>query len=165
MSGHGVHKNIPVSHNKLTLGLPVGYTSSNSTAHKLFPVHPRVITGPPKMSPPLHLRWWADRSSCGQRTPVLYIKPGLILVVHTDDLVWWIMPTSMDRCPFKTTADCQQTKCYARADAVFQLTWCFRKTFILRQSLKKDAQTTSAYTTAINVIKLSKIRSSRSGLW
>ena len=46
----------------------------------LFPVNRRTITGPPKMSLLL----------AAQITPVLIIKPGLILVPHTDDLSWYI---------------------------------------------------------------------------
>ena len=41
---------IPVSGIKLMLGLRVGFISSHLTADKLFPVNPRVNTGPPKMS-------------------------------------------------------------------------------------------------------------------
>ena len=46
----GIHKNIPVSATKLTLGIRVGFISSHLTVVKLFPVNPRAITGPPKMS-------------------------------------------------------------------------------------------------------------------
>ena len=46
------------------------------TTDKLFPVNPRVITGPPKMS--LLLK--------AKIMPALIIKPKLILVVHTDEL-------------------------------------------------------------------------------
>ena len=35
---------------KLTLGLRVGFISSHLAADKLFPVNPRAITGPPKIS-------------------------------------------------------------------------------------------------------------------
>ena len=42
MKGLNVHKNIPVSITKMTLGLLV--------ADKLFPINPRPIMGPPKMS-------------------------------------------------------------------------------------------------------------------
>ena len=50
MRGLNVHKNIPVSITKLTLGLRVGFISSHLTADKLLPVNPRAITGPPKTS-------------------------------------------------------------------------------------------------------------------
>ena len=72
----GIHKNIPVSGTKLTLGLRVGFISSDLTVNKLFPVNPRAITGPPKMS--LLLEAKSMRA--------LIIKPRLILVAHTDDL-------------------------------------------------------------------------------
>ena len=80
MRGLNIHKNIPVSVTKLTLGLRVGFVSSHLTADKLFPVNPRVITGPPKMSLLLEAK----------SMPALIIKPRLILVTHTDDLGWYI---------------------------------------------------------------------------
>ena len=46
----GIHKNIPVSGTKPTLGLRVGFVGSHLTVDKLIPVNPRTITGPPKMS-------------------------------------------------------------------------------------------------------------------
>ena len=76
MRGLGVHKNIPVSDTKLTLGLRVGFVSSHLIAHKLFPVNVRAITGPLKMSLLLEVK----------RTPALIVKLRLILVMHTDDL-------------------------------------------------------------------------------
>ena len=45
-----VHENIDVSDTKLMLGLRVYFFSSYLTANKLFPMNPRAITGPPKMS-------------------------------------------------------------------------------------------------------------------
>ena len=80
MRGLNVHKNIPVSITKLPLGLRVGFISSHLTADKLFPVNPRVITGPPKMSLLLEAK----------SIPALIIKPRFILVTHTDDLGWYI---------------------------------------------------------------------------
>ena len=74
----GIHQNIPVSGTKLTLGLRVGFIGSHLTVHKLFPVNPRVITGPPNMSFLLEAK----------SVPALIIKPRLILVAHTDDLGW-----------------------------------------------------------------------------
>ena len=47
---------------------------------KLLPVNPRVITGPPKMSLLLEAK----------SMPALIIKPRLILVMHMDDLGWYI---------------------------------------------------------------------------
>ena len=47
---------------------------------KLFPVNPRAITGPPKMSVLLE----------ANSMPALIIKPRFILVTHTDDLGWYI---------------------------------------------------------------------------
>ena len=74
----GIPKNIPVSGTKLTLGLRVGFISSHLKVDKLFPVNPRAITGPPKMS----LLFEAKSMLA------LIIKPSLILVAHTDDLGW-----------------------------------------------------------------------------
>ena len=45
-----IHKSIPVSDTKLTMGLRVGFISFHLTADKLFPVNPKAIRGPPKMS-------------------------------------------------------------------------------------------------------------------
>ena len=45
----GIHKNIPVSGTKVTLGLRVGFIRSHLTVDKLFPVNPRAIAGPSKM--------------------------------------------------------------------------------------------------------------------
>ena len=80
MRGLNIHKNIPVSITKLTLGLRVGLISSHLTEDKLFPVNTRAITGPPKMSLLLE-----EKSM-----PVLIIKPRFILVTHLDDLGWHI---------------------------------------------------------------------------
>ena len=75
-----VLKNITVSVAKLTLSLQVGFISSHLTADKLFPVNPRAITGPPKMSLLLEAK----------SMPALIIKLRFILVSHTDDLGWYI---------------------------------------------------------------------------
>ena len=72
----GIHQSIPVSGTKLTLDLRVGFIGSHLTVDKLFPVNPRAITGPPNMSFLLEAK----------SVPALIIKPGLILVAHTDDL-------------------------------------------------------------------------------
>ena len=50
------------------------------TVDKLFPVNPRAITGPPKMSLLLEAKSML----------ALIIKPRFILVTHTDDLDWYI---------------------------------------------------------------------------
>ena len=47
MRGLDVHENIDVSDTKLMLGLRV---CSDLTANKLFPINPRAVTGPLKMS-------------------------------------------------------------------------------------------------------------------
>ena len=62
-----IHKNISVSGTKLTLGLRVGFISSDLTADKLFLVNPRAITHPPKMSVLLEVK----------SMPALIIKPRL----------------------------------------------------------------------------------------
>ena len=79
MRGTNIHKNIPVPVTKLTLGLvPV---RSHVTADKLFPVNPRTITGPLKMSLLL----------VAKSMSALGIKARFILVMHTDVLGWYIM--------------------------------------------------------------------------
>ena len=90
-----IHKNIPVSDSKVTLGLRVGSIFSQLTADKHFPVNPRVITGPPKM------RFLLD----AQSTPALITKLRLILVVHTDDLVWYITQIQREKCSFKSSTE------------------------------------------------------------
>ena len=70
MRGLDIPKNSSVSVTELALSLRVGFISSHLTADKLFPVNPRAITGPPKMSLLLEAK----------RMPALIIKPGLILV-------------------------------------------------------------------------------------
>ena len=73
----GIHKNIPATDTKLTLGLRVGFNSSHLTTNKLFQVNPRDITNPLKMSLLVG-------------TSSIIIKPRRILVFHTDDLGWYI---------------------------------------------------------------------------
>ena len=85
MRGMNVHQNIAVSVTKLTLGLCVCFISSHLTANKLFPVNPRAITGPPKMS----------LLPEAKRMPALIVKPRFILVTHTDDLGWKITSNQM----------------------------------------------------------------------
>ena len=50
MRGLDVHENIDVSDTKMMLSLPVCFISSDLTAYKIFPINPRAIRGPPKMS-------------------------------------------------------------------------------------------------------------------
>ena len=73
-----IHMNSPVSITELILGLWVGFISSHLTVNKLYPVNPRAITGPLKMSLLLEAK----------SIPALIIKLRLILVMHTDDLGW-----------------------------------------------------------------------------
>ena len=80
MRGLNLHKNIPVSITKLTVGFRVGFISSHLKADKLFPVNPRAITGPPQM------RFCLE----AKIKQALIINPRLILVTHTDDLGWYI---------------------------------------------------------------------------
>ena len=80
MRGWDIHKNSPVSATKLTLGLRVGFISSHLTVNKPFPVNPRVMTGPPKISFLLETK----------SMPALIIKPRLILDMHTDDRGWYV---------------------------------------------------------------------------
>ena len=89
----GIHKNILVSGTKATPGLRVGFISSHLTVDKLFPVNPRAITGPPKMSLLL----------VAKSMPALIIKPRLILLAHLDILVGTKRPTSSNKCSFKTS--------------------------------------------------------------
>ena len=79
-----VHKNIPVSNTKLTLGLQVGFISSHLIVDTLFPINQRAITGPLKMSVLLEAKGM----------PALIIKSRFILVTHTDDLAQQTSETS-----------------------------------------------------------------------
>ena len=87
MRGLDIHKNSHVSVTKLTIGLRLGFISSHLTANKLFPVNPRAITGPPKMSLLLEAK----------SMPALIIKPRLILVTQTDDFRWNITSNQQGR--------------------------------------------------------------------
>ena len=80
MRGLNVHKDIPVSVTKLTLGLRVGFFSSHLIADKLFQINQRAITCPPKTSLLLETK----------SMPALIIKQMFIHVTHTDDLGWYI---------------------------------------------------------------------------
>ena len=109
MKGMNIHKNIPVSAAKLTLGLRVSFISFHLTTDKFFSVNQWAITGPPKMGLLLEAK----------SMPGLMIKPRLILVTHTDVLGWYITSkqagTDVRSNPQQ---DCQQAKCYARADPI-----------------------------------------------
>ena len=118
-----IPKNIPVSVNKLSSGLRDGFITSYLTADKLFPVNSRAIMAPPKMSLLLEAKCM----------PALIIKPRLILVTHPNDHG----PSSRDRCSFKTSTGlsaCQMLRQgrsrIAPQTVLFQLTWCFRKSFL-----------------------------------
>ena len=80
MRGLDVHENIDVSDTKLMLVLLVCFISSDLTANKLFPINPRAITGPPKMSLLLEV----------ESTSVYIIEQRVIYVTYTDDLGWYI---------------------------------------------------------------------------
>ena len=99
MRALGIHKNIPVSDTKLTLGFRVGFISSHLRADKLFPLNPRANAGPPKMS----LLFEA------KSTPALIVKLRLILSN--------VQPAGTDAYS-KPQLDWRQTKCYANADLV-----------------------------------------------
>ena len=111
MRGLDIHKNIPDSVIKLSLGLPVSFISSHLTTDKLFSVNPRVITGPPKMCLLLETK----------NMPALIVRPRLILVVYTDDISWYITSNQQEQMFVqhrKPQQDFQQSKCYSRADLV-----------------------------------------------
>ena len=91
MRGLNVHKNIPVSINKLMLIIRVGFISSHLIADKLFLVNPWAITDPPKMSLLLEAK----------SMPELIIKPRFILVTHTDDLGWSITSNQQEKMFFQ----------------------------------------------------------------
>ena len=129
MRGLDFHKNVHVSGTKLMLGIRVGFISSQLSADKLFPVNPRVITGPPKMSLQLEVK----------STPALIIKPMLILVAQVDDLGWYItfnqqgqmFVQKRNRIVSKPNVKPRQIL-YCTKDCV-PIEWCFTKTLILTQ--------------------------------
>ena len=124
----GIHKNIPVSGNKLTLGLRLDFISSHLTVDKHFPINPSAITGPPKMSLLLEAK----------SMPALIIKPRLSLVAHTDDLGWnktsnqqqQMLLQNLNRIVSTPNVTPGYRSCIA-PQTVVQLTWCLRKTFLL----------------------------------
>ena len=127
MRGLTVHKNIPVSVTILTLSLQVGFISSHLPADKLIPVKPRVTMGPPKMSLLLEAK----------SMPALIIKPGLILVSHTDDLGWCITSNqkgkmivqNLNRIVRKQNVTPRQFP-YYNTDSIL-IDMMFQKTFLL----------------------------------
>ena len=108
MRGLDIRKNSPVT--TLPLGLRVGFISSHLTADKLFPVNLRAITGPPKMRLVLEAK----------SMPALIIKPGLILVTHTDDHAWLHISSNQQGQMFIQNLNriVSKAKCYTRADPV-----------------------------------------------
>ena len=80
MRGLNVHGNIDISDTKQMLGLRVCFIISDLTANKLYPMNPRVVTGPPKMSLLLEV----------ESTSALITEPRLVLVTYTDDLGMYI---------------------------------------------------------------------------
>ena len=127
MRGLNVHKNMPVSVTKLTLSLRVGFISSYLTADKLFPVNPRAITGPPKMSLLLEAK----------SMPALIIKPRLIPVLHTDDLGSYMTSNQPGKMFVQTLNRLSESRMLCQGSShiapqkVFQLICCFGKTFLL----------------------------------
>ena len=109
----------PISVIKLTL-------SSHLNADKHFPVNPKAITGPLKMSILLEAK----------STPTLIIKPWLILVAHTDDLGWYITSNQhwqklVKKKRLSAIQMLRQGRSCIAPQTVFQLTWCCTKTFLL----------------------------------
>ena len=127
MRGLDVHENIDVSDTKLMLGLLVCFISSDLTVNKLFPINPRVVTGPPKMSLLLEV----------ETTSSLIIEPKLILVTYTDDLGGYItsnqqgkmLVQNLHRIVTRTNVTPGQIR--IAQQTVLKLTWCFRKSFLL----------------------------------
>ena len=118
MRGLDIHKNIPVSDTKLTLSLPVGFINSPLSADELFPVNPRVITGPPKMSLLLEAK----------SMHALIINQRLILVTHTDDLGWYRASNQQGKMFVQTSTGLserqmlRQGSSHIARQTVFQLT-------------------------------------------
>ena len=72
------------------LGLRICFISSDLTVNKLFPINPKAITGPTKMSLLLEV----------ESTSALIIEPRLILVTHTDDLGGYITSYQQGKMTF-----------------------------------------------------------------
>ena len=131
MRGLDVHENIDVSDTKLMLGLRVCFISSDLIVNKLFPINPRAITGPSKMSLLLEV----------ESTSALIIEPRLILVTHTDDLGGYITSNQQGKMLLQNlhrivrrpnVTPGQIPNC---TTDLSQLTWCFRKTFLLTHKI------------------------------
>ena len=108
LRGLDIHKDIPVSVTKFTLGLRVGFISSHLTVVKLFPVNPGAITGPPNMSLLLEAKsvlHWSLNQACP-----CYVH-GWPWLVH------YVQPALTD-VRSKPQHDCPQEKCCTRADPV-----------------------------------------------
>ena len=133
MSGVGIHKNIFTSDTKLTLGLWVAFISSDLLwldNGELFPVDPRAIPGPPKMS----LLLEAKKHTCSYHQTMAYpcCAHGWPWLVHN------VQPSS-DNCSFKTWTGLSAGQMLCRGkfrfaqQTVFKFTWCLRKSFLLTQ--------------------------------
>ena len=122
MRGLDVYQNIDVSDTKLTLGLWVCFISSNLTVNKLFPINPRAITGPPKMSLLLDV----------ESTSALIIEPRLILVLpgQRKNLEWLLkyMMWCCIWCDALYNVKQHMMWCSIRCDAAFDVMqhfmWC-----------------------------------------
>ena len=130
MRGLDIHENIVVSDTKLTLGLRVCFICSDLTANKLFPMNLRAVTGPPKMSLLLEV----------ESTSALIIEPRLILVTYMDDLGGYITSNQQGKVLIQNPHRIEdqmlrQGRSRIEPPTVFQLTWCFRKTFLLTHKL------------------------------
>ena len=132
MRGLDVHENIDVSDTKLMLGLRVYFISSDLTANKLFPINPRAITGPLKMSLLLEV----------ESTSAKIIERRLILVTYTDDLGWYITSNHQEKMLVQNlhrivrrpnVTPVQNPHC--TTDCI-PINWCFRKTFLLTHKLR-----------------------------
>ena len=107
MRGLDVLESIDVSDTKLMLGLRVCFISSDLTVNKLFPINPRVSTGPLKMRLLLEV----------ESTSALIIEPRLILVTHTDDLGGYITSKQQGKMLVQNLHRIvRRPKCYAKAD-------------------------------------------------
>ena len=105
MNGLDVHENIDVSDTKLMLGLRVCFISSDLKVNKLFPINPRAVTGPPKMSLLLEVESTSALIIEPRLifvTSALIIEPRLIFVTYTDDFGKYITSNQQGKISFKT---------------------------------------------------------------
>ena len=122
-----VHYDIRVSDTKQMLSPRVGFISSNLTTNKLLPINPRAIPGPPKMSLLLKV----------ESSPALVVKPRFILIAHTDDLGRYITSNQQGQVLIQnlnrivSRPNVTPRQILQSTPTVFQLTWCFKKTFLL----------------------------------